>query len=122
MSLLSFNLFDHCSSDSEDAIGSDFLEKESAVCGVNEVTGLPLLSSGVKGCSGAIDVAGNPRASDFTSLSDLNPMIDTIPIVGDMTNGIDTSIENGWMDESSSIDSGFDDFGCSDISLFDSDW
>ena len=122
MSLLSFNLFDHCSSDSEDAIGSDFLEKESDVCGVNEATGLPLLSSGVKGCSGAIDVAGNPRASDFTSLSDLNPMIDTIPIVGDMTNGIDTSIENGWMDESSSIDSGFDDFGCSDISLFDSDW
>ncbi len=56
MSLLSLKLFGHCADDSEEAIASDFTnENEMEVCGVNEATGLPLVSSGLKGCSGTID-------------------------------------------------------------------
>ena len=122
MSLLSLKLFGHCSTSGDEAIGSDYDGDEVVTLGINEATGLPLVSGGVKGSPGVIDVAGNIRGTDMTEHSDLDYMLDASAIDDDMTSGIVIHIETDWECGTSSIESGFDDFACNDLSGFESDW
>jgi hypothetical protein len=123
MSLLSLKLFGHCADDSEEAIASDFTdENEIEMCGVNEATGLPLISSGIKGCPGIIDVEGNPRGTDLSGFSEPSLLDDDCSVVNDLSCGMDIHSDTDWICDGSSMDSGFDDFGCSDLSGIDSDW
>ena len=123
MSLLSLKLFGHCADDSEEAIASDFTnENEMEVCGVNEATGLPLISSGIKGCPGIIDVEGNPRGTDLSGFSEPSLLDDDCSVGNDLSCGMDIHSDTDWICDGSSMDNGFDDFGCNDVSVFDSDW
>lgn len=122
MSLLSLKLFGHCSTSGDEAIGSDYDGDEVVTLGINEATGLPLVSNGVKGSPGVIDVAGSIRGTDMTDHSDLNSMHDVSTFDNDMTCGIDTHIETDWECGTSFMESGIDDFACNDLSEFESDW
>ena len=123
MSLLSLKLFGHCADDSEGAIASDFTdENEMEICGINEATGLPLVSSCLKGCSGTIDVAGNPRGTDLSDFCDLSPSYDDCSIDNTLNCGMDIHSDIDWICDSSSMDSGIEDFGCSGLSGIDRDW
>lgn len=123
MSLLSLKLFGHCADDSEETIVSDFAdENEMEICGVNEATGLPLVPSGLKGCSGSIDVEGNPRGTDLSDFCDLSPSYDDCSIDSNLSGGTDFHSDTDWVSDGSSMDSGIDDFGCSDLPGIDSDW
>ena len=123
MSLLSLKLFGHCADDREEAIASDFTDENGIeICGVNEATGLPLISSGIKGCPGIIDVEGNPRGTDVSGFSDTSLLHDDCSVGSDLSCGMDIHSGFDWICDSSSMDDGFDDFGCNDVSVFDSDW
>ena len=123
MSLLSLKLFGHCADDSEEAIASDFTdENEMEICGVNEATGLPLISSGIKSCPGIIDVEGNPRGTDLSDFCDLSSSSDDCSIDSSLSCGMDIHFDTDWICDGSSLDSGIEDFGCSDLAGFDSDW
>lgn len=114
MSLLSFQLFGHCSDSGgiTDESDSDSLNVE--IVGVNEATGFLLLKSGLKGCVGIIDTGGNARGSDlldsdchdsFSSLDDGNLCeLDTFS----------TDIEV--------YDAGFDTFDCDSSMFIDDEW
>ena len=90
--------------------------------GMNEAPGLPLVSSGIKGCSGTIDVEGNPRGTDLSDFCDLSPSYDDCSIDSSLSYAMDIHSDIDWICDSSSMDSGIDDFGCSDLSGIDSDW
>ena len=123
MSLLSLKLFGHCADDGEEAIASDFTdENEIEMCGVNEATGLPLVPSCLKGCSGTIDVEGNPRGTDLSDFCDLSPSYNDCSIDSSLSCGMDIHCNSDWVSDGLSMDSGIDDFGCSDLSGIDSDW
>lgn len=123
MSLLSLKLFGHCAEDSEEAIASDFTdENEMEICGVNEATGLPLISSGIKGCPGIIDVEGNPRGTDLSDFSEPSLLDDDCSVGNDLSCGMDIHSDTDWICDGSPMDSCIDDFGCSDLSGIDSDW
>ncbi|APE03097.1 hypothetical protein BM526_15320 [Alteromonas mediterranea] len=112
MSLLSLKLFGHCADDGEDAIASDFTdENEMEICGVNEATGLPLISSGLKGCSGTIDVAGNPRGTDLSDFSEPSLLDDDYSVGNTLSCGMDIHSDTDWICDGSSMDNGFDDSG-----------
>ena len=115
MSLLSYKLFGHCSESSEEANTSALDESEYDAPGVNEATGLPLLSSGVKGCPGAIDVEGNPRGTDMSDHLGVDITLDISSIDTDMIGGCDIHSDTDWMTDTTSIDSCFDEFEMLDI-------
>ena len=92
------------------------------MCGVNEATGLPLVSSGVKGCSGTIDVEGNPRGTDLSGFAEPSLFHDDCSVVNDLSYGMDIHSDTDWICDGSSVDNGYDDFDCNDVSVFDSDW
>lgn len=123
MSLLSLKLFGHCADDGEDAIASDFTdENEIEICGVNEATGLPLVSSGLKGCSGTIDVEVNPRGTDLSGFAEPSLLDDDCSVGNDLSCGMDIHSDTDWICDGSPMDSSIDDLGCSDLSGLDSDW
>jgi len=123
MSLLSLKLFGHCADDGEEAIASDFTEdNEMEVCGINEATGLPLVSTGIKGCPGIIDVEGNPRGTDLSGVAEPSLLDDDCSVGNDLSCGMDIHSDTDWICYDSSMDNGFNDFGCNDVSVFDSDW
>lgn len=123
MSLLSLKLFGHCADDSEQAIASDFTdENEMEVCGVNEATGLPLVPSSLKGCSSSIDVEGNPRGTDLSDFAEPSLLHDDCSAGNDLSCGINIHSDTDWICGSPSMDNGYDDFGCNDVSMFDRDW
>ncbi len=110
MSLLSYQLFEHCSESSEEANASALDESGHDVSGVNEATGLPLLSSGVKGCPGVIDIEGNPRGMDMSDHLEVDTTLDISSMDTDVIGGCDIHSDTDWMTDTTSIDSGFDDF------------
>lgn len=122
MSLLSYQLFEHCSYSSEEANTSAFDESGCDAPGINEATGLPLLPSGVKGCSGVIDVEGNPRGTDMSDYLGVDITLDISSMYTDVISGCDIHSDTDWMSDTTTIDSGFDDFGINDLSGVDGDW
>jgi len=122
MSLLSYQLFEHCSYSSEEANTSALDESGCDALGINEATGLPLLPSGVKGCPGVIDVEGNPRGTDMSDHLGVDTTLDINSMDTDVIGGCDIHSDTDWMSDTTSIDSGFDDFGINDLSGFDGDW
>ena len=122
MSLLSYQLFGHCSESSEEANASALDESGYDAPGVNEATGLPLLPSGVKGCPGVIDIEGNPRGTDISDHLAVDTALDISSIDSGMTCGCDIHSDTDWMTDTTSIDSGFDDFGFNGLSGFEGDW
>lgn len=122
MSLLSYQLFEHCSYSDEEANTSAHDESGCVAPGVNEATGLPLLPIGVKGSPGAIDVEGNPRGIDMSDHLGVDTTLDISSIDTDVTCGCDIHSDSDWMTGPTSIESGFDDFGINDLSGFDGDW
>lgn len=121
MSLLSYQLFGHCSESSEEANTSALDESGCDASGGNEATGLPLLPSGVKGCPGVIDIEGNPRGTDMSDHLGADTLLNISSIDTDITCGCDIHSDTDWMSDTTSIDSGFDDFGINDLSGCDGD-
>tara|TARA_Y100000033_G_C2758091_1_gene117942 strand:+ start:12378 stop:12776 length:399 start_codon:yes stop_codon:yes gene_type:complete len=122
MSLLSYQLFGHCSESGEEANTSALNESEYDTPGFNEATGLPLLPSGVKGCPGVIDVEGNPRGTDMSDHLGVDITLDISSMGTDVIGGCDIHSDTDWMTDTTSIDSGFDDFGINDLTGCDGDW
>ncbi|MFC3200302.1 hypothetical protein ACFOEW_00510 [Alteromonas oceani] len=120
MGLLSRLLFGH-SSDSSDLAGDDNLVNDSStVVGINEATGLPLVSSGVTNCPGVIDVEGNPRGVD---LSDGHTAQGCFLDAQEVISGSDCAADNTSGEISSSLDDGdMSSFYSSDCFGFDNDW
>jgi len=122
MSLLSYQLFGHCSESSEEANTSALDENGYDAPGLNEATGLPLLPSGVKGCPGVIDIEGNPRGMNMSDHLEVDTTLDISSIDTNLACGCDIHTDNDWMTDTTSIESGFDDFGISNLSGCDGDW
>lgn len=122
MSLLSYQLFEHCSYSDEEANTSAHDESGCDAPGVNEATGLPLLPSGVKGAPGAIDVEGNPRGTDMSDHLGVDVTLDISSIDTDVFGGCDIHSDTDWITDTTSIDCGLDDFGINDQSGLDGDW
>jgi len=120
MGLLSKLLFGHCSESSDVAIGDNLARDSSAVGGINEATGLPLISSGVDDCPGVIDVAGNPRGVDLTVEHTVHDcFLDTHNVLS----GFDSGADNTSGEISSSFNDGdMSSFDSSDCFSFDNDW
>lgn len=122
MSLLSYQLFGHCSESSEEANTSALDESGCDAPGINEATGLPLLPSGVKGCPGVIDVEGNPRGTDMSDHLGVDITLDISSMDTDVIGGCDIHSDTDWMTDTTSIDSGLDDSGINDLAGLDGDW
>lgn len=120
MGLLSRLLFG-TSSVSSDVAGDDNLVNDSSmVVGINEATGLPLVSSGVANCPGVIDVEGNPRGVD---LSDEHTAHGLFLDGQEILSGSDCAADNTTGEISSSLDDGdMSSFDSSDCFGFDNDW
>ena len=115
MSLLSYQLFGHCSESGEEANISTLDESDYDAPGVNEATGLPLLPSGLKGCLGVIGIEGNPRGTDMSEHLDVDTTLDISSMDTDVIGGCDIHSDTDWVTDTTSIDNGFDDFEMLDI-------